>query len=1034
MVFLFEDLNNRPLIGNGSNCGLLLSVLYLISLIFVFINFGLFLLIIVSQSIIIFLDATKIRVENNDHGPNPLLFALLTIILWIIVVPVYIYERKKYGTEISQKVQTERSIIKPKTVNKLPQSSLEDPDKKFIKICSQSSSIHKLFKLVVEKFNNNERYEARDYAQQLIDTSDKYYNSVSHITVLKYLEEKELFLDAMNHFIDSGTAIKSALDSVENKELESAKLFVNNAGEAGTVAYKILVKMIASIKQKRSITTQKNESSPKDVSIKPVISKYDLPYPTFVDENASSYIESEYSYKPLKILTDVKTQSNPTKKEVKKGSSLNENTIWAGDFKEIQIHNYLIPNPLIYWTSKKGDNIEASCINVNLPIGKPISEQKGSLGYWPQYSEISPDQRSNYLEWLSSGRNEVLSDIGYAFLFFYGLEYRGLIERKDIPTIIQEVNTLLEKYTFSGSFNQYLSSFLAYISAKELSNISEYNYSTFFPHPLNLSYDQVLVALAWHTNNSKVIPWEIAYSLANTIPDTPKSIVTKKLSSQFKRLFETKFKSIYPNGLIIESSTRNYKLEYRPASPSLLPYYQNYNKERLIEAIEISNPLGKKSQFKKVFTIWSEIIEELKPASKRVGKGVEELTAQAYEALPDSLKQELDHPEKDRWDQVIAQYNLEGESIILPVSSLANLNHIEERNRLTPTQSKFLFLTARDVGYVLIPDPSIKGNPYLWNDSIAIYPLPDKKTFTSDTYPSVAFILELGMSIALADGRFSPEEQEHLDRFIFGSSKLTPLDIECLKQYQKILIKTPPSLEKLGKRLKEHLTENNRLVIAKYLRDMAIADGNIDSTEYNTLNKIYKAMGLGKEDIQSLFPPELPAIPSELPIQISHPSSTRHGEIIGSLTSQKTVITLDHDLVRKKLNETKVIQDILESVINQEEEELLNNPEATDDYPIIENFQNSDSLKIKTISSEDIFTGLHSRYIPFLKDVVILNSISKLELHNICRNYRFMMDATIEDINSWSDDSFGDCLFDNTDENKVSFNSDVKMKILEKIL
>jgi hypothetical protein len=295
---------------------------------------------------------------------------------------------------------------------------------------------------------------------------------------------------------------------------------------------------------------------------------------------------------------------------IEKGSNgdifqFESNTItWAGDSKEIRIHNYVISNPLIYWTTSKMEYCEASYINLNLPIGKPISEKQGALGYWPCYASISPNQRANYLLWLSSGRSVELSDIGYAFLFFYGLEYRGLIEKRDIPIIIQEIKTLLRKFTYSGSFNSYLLSFLAYITSQQHSRTYEEHFSQFFPNPLDLSYDQLLVALAWHSDRTNMgISWETAYSLASMIPGIPEAIITQKLSKQFKHLFEIKFNSLYyPKGLEIEPLSWNYKPEYHPASSFLHPYF-HYSKENLIEAV------------KSIFSIWIETVEELIPVS-----------------------------------------------------------------------------------------------------------------------------------------------------------------------------------------------------------------------------------------------------------------------------------------------------------------------------------------------------------------------------------------------------------------------------------
>lgn len=857
------------MIGKESNCGIILGFIFILSFFLLLINNGLFFLIILSQAVIIFLDASKIKTENNNIGPNPFVYGILAIIIWIIIVPIYIYNRAKYA-DYTINSQDNGSYT---NINQIPASS------------------------------------------EQITTSPNLSDTIV----------------------------------IPNDNLQ-----------------KIDVSSISS-----TITDDKN--------------------------------------------------------------TFNQDITWLGDFNEIQIKNYVIPNPLIYLSKNSIENCEASCIQLNLPIGNPVDELKGSLGYWPKYLSINPDQRATYLDWLSKGRSQEISDIGYVFLFFYGLEYRALIEKEDIPVIIKEVNDLLKKFPDSGSLNTYLTSFLAYVAAQQISNITDENFSQFFSNLSNLTYDQVLVLLAWYIKQNKPITWEIAYSLAKMTPETPKSVIIKKLPREFKQLFETKFKLNYPNGMEIEPSVRNYKFEYRPASPSLLPYYQNYLKNKRIESVEISNPLGKKSQFKNIFSIWTETIEELKPASRKVSNETQNLSAKAYEALPASLKQDIDHPEKTKWNQVITEYNTEENGIIIPIYALATLINMEKRDRLTPTQSKLLFSIAQDVGYIIIPDPRITGKPFLWDELITVYPLPDKKNSTSELYPSIAFILELGMSIALADKTISQEEMEHLDRFIFGSFKLSPLDIECLKQYQQILIQTPPSLERLGTRLKEHLTDNNKLIVAEYLRDMAMADGILHSNEYKALNKIYKSMGLKKDNIQVLFPSELTSYPSEQPIQIIQSSSTRIGEVIKVPTSVEPTFILNRDLIEKKISDSNLIKEIISEMNEKEIAEISENivePLIVSDKTIS---SKPNPLVIQEKSSKESLIGLHSKYAVFLKEILLKNEFSKPQLQKISQNYGFMLGGAIEDINTWSEEKYGDILFYEIEDTVISINSDVRNNIMEEL-
>ncbi|MDD2245429.1 MAG: TerB N-terminal domain-containing protein [Dysgonamonadaceae bacterium] len=65
----------------------------------------------------------------------------------------------------------------------------------------------------------------------------------------------------------------------------------------------------------------------------------------------------------------------------------------------------------------KNEKPDPSTIWVHLPIQKGEAEK---LSYWPHYIDLSPQQRYAYLSWL---RNvDVPTDMGYVFLYYYGLE------------------------------------------------------------------------------------------------------------------------------------------------------------------------------------------------------------------------------------------------------------------------------------------------------------------------------------------------------------------------------------------------------------------------------------------------------------------------------------------------------------------------------------------------------------------------------------------------------------------------------------
>src|SRR5690606_27543030 len=86
----------------------------------------------------------------------------------------------------------------------------------------------------------------------------------------------------------------------------------------------------------------------------------------------------------------------------------------------IEIQGIRIEGGLLYtgrrhWT-RYGD---PAILDPTLRISQ--TEQALPLGYWPDYGDLSPAQRGQFLQWLAHGRGET-QELGYVFLFFYGLE------------------------------------------------------------------------------------------------------------------------------------------------------------------------------------------------------------------------------------------------------------------------------------------------------------------------------------------------------------------------------------------------------------------------------------------------------------------------------------------------------------------------------------------------------------------------------------------------------------------------------------
>ena len=480
---------------------------------------------------------------------------------------------------------------------------------------------------------------------------------------------------------------------------------------------------------------------------------------------------------------------------------------WHGAGETVSVKGYVLRDPMVYISEGTPSEGDASCINLSLEVGRPAWDAAGALGHFPSYARMSPNQRANYLSWLANGRALPLADIGYAFLYFYGLERRLLIDGQDSIRIVKECVRLLETYNFSGAFDAYVRRFLAFIlGAAEIETLQDKSFDTIFENPrLTRDEDFLAVALASLFRKNAVLPVSWAMRMARRDPRSPADAVPGRLSVQCDSLFEHRYRERFGDGLILKAAKRDRSLAYRPASLSLLggsgrpgPHAQPIN---------IPNVLGFKSQFSPLVAIWLSCIEDFKPLGRVLAKGIAIDRREEYKALPDELKASMKHPDQERWDQLLTRQIGDDGCAVVKVASLAALQGVAERARLTRSQSEALAQTAQFVGLVIEPDARLTGRPYAWEDAVSLLRDDDDALLPEHSrYLAASLMLELGIYIAAADGTVDDVEVDQVARFIESQFLLAPPEVRRLEALKRVFMVRPPTLSGLGKRLQSALT------------------------------------------------------------------------------------------------------------------------------------------------------------------------------------------------------------------------------------
>lgn len=706
----------------------------------------------------------------------------------------------------------------------------------------------------------------------------------------------------------------------------------------------------------------------------------------FIVKSNKSKKPKKSSYTKPTLTVEIKNDFSNDLKYTSESHSKSK-TKWLGK-EALKIGNYSIENTMTYISSSKHTVEYPACILKKEKIGVEIDEEKGALGYWPSYKEITPDQRANYLAWMASGRTSELKDVGYIFIFFYGLENRLLVEGKDKEIILEEVKRLLKLYGhMSGSLRGYLGDFLLYNSIEE--NLEDLNLETIESFGEYAHQEKInAIRLAWYYIKNKPIPAGEVINIVRNHSDSKRSVVTTRIPETLEKLFTLKYNQKYPTGVALKVAKREYQFNYHVA-----------NRYLDTKPIKIPNVLGINSQFKYCINIWNQSIEDLKQLSAIVGKGNSVDSAIAYTVLPDLLKKITKHPLSSKFDSIISN----GENIesyrIIEISDIVLLINIEKKEKLTLTQSRNISNLCRDLKFNLEPDSNITEKPYKLNDKVALFKVDGDENTAN--YKILSLILQIGIVVANSDGDIDNEEVEHIINFLEDTFMLTENEKRRTNALKNILIKQPPSINGLGKKIKTSLDDRKIKMISKFIVGISAIDGEISKDEIKTLKTLFKAMGLDSELLES-FIKELQPVKDEPVEIISKSKNIKTGESIPQIEKieeKQDSIELDHNRINSILSNTKEISNILGEIFTEEEEEIENSK-------VIEITEESLEKANDTLN----YNGLDNRYHNLLNELLKKTEWDIKHFEDLTRKYNQMPLGVLDAINEWSDEFLDDFL------------------------
>lgn len=651
-------------------------------------------------------------------------------------------------------------------------------------------------------------------------------------------------------------------------------------------------------------------------------------------------------------------------------------TKWIPAGESIVVANTTISDGMIYVGTALMTNYgdaDPCLIDPSLPVASRGDYTGRDMGYWPSYSSISTKARRAYLNWLADGRRDPEADVGYPFLFLYGLEHRVLIEavkdpaaKAELPLIAAELNRLLGIYgPKSGSFQRYAGELLNWI---ELSGETKKLYAKPIPE-LARTYELPIylrLALGQAAVDGTPVPPALALAWVRHSPSIALRTPAHRCAEQFDALFKQKYTETLGEGLVLARNRTKLKFAYRPASSAFFGQEMKLTFGDLPDVTAVTGPTKKLQQLVEVVTA------ELDSFSRFVGK-----TPNATDSLDGLLLLPMPlWPAKAKAAVEALKVRMADGMVLLSVQELLNALGGEITLTRNKIQALARAMESENIGFE--PDVLAGARTPKAGNKVVLFALSagEAHSRTTPAYQAALLTLELASAVAAADGEFSAKEINHLREQIQGWSHLTPNHQRRLMAHLRLLTVEPMTLAALKKKL-QPLSQAEKETIGAFMATVAQADGSVSPDEVKLLEKLYKALGIEAKKVFS----DLHAVAAG-----DTPTATK------TKTVERGGFTLDTARIAALQQDTQKVSALLSSIFTETEEEAapVEEPE-----PIAEDIPQSTAT-----------LGLDEAHAAFAHLLLSRPEWSREELEDAAADLDLMLDGALEALNEAAFDAY----------------------------
>lgn len=690
---------------------------------------------------------------------------------------------------------------------------------------------------------------------------------------------------------------------------------------------------------------------------------------------------------PLKIPRSLQPRAAPER-------ALSGQGQWIPENKSIVVHGITIEGGLIYVgsTLKTPIGAEDPClINPEQPIAfRSIPVRLD--GYWPSYGHIDPQARRTYLEWLASGRKRPNIDIGYVFLYFYGLERRAIFDAaldsalmRDYPMLAVELTRLLGIYgNSSASFKKYAEQLLDWIT---FTHDPKLYASTNFAKIEN-SLMKIKFALGQASVDATPIPAKLirAWIKQERHLFSIKTLAMR-FGSQFDAIFETKYREQFGSGIVVKPNKEKLKFTYAPASSGFSDKTGISMRFKDIPDLTMAY-----STIDSINAIIEDATRAIEPFSRYMSRNPQGATdLEGLVLLPSYL-----------WPTLFRQKLHELKRAVLKAPMAMTYQELMATlSAGTPLKKdKFEALTQSLTGISIgiEPDFCLTSKVPRTDETIVLFDLPNLPDPGRDTtnYNTCLLTVKIASAVMKEDADFNKSAFNYLNPQLQFWTHLPANHRARLSAQLRILHARPIKLHTLSKQIQD-LSQGAKNAIIACMATLVKSDRILTAYDVRFMQRVYVALGLDAThyllDHQSIL-----AADDKKKAAIS--KTQLHS------TTTPTFV-LDPLKIAALQSETSTVDALLQNIFTQQaiEDVQANAQNTLHDYTI----ESPEILRAQSANNEhnaqsvnnlnSILPGLDAAHSAFVECLLTREVWSRAELQDIASGMELMLDGALERLN-----------------------------------